>query len=79
MLYITNLNNIFVTKNLKRLICYLKNLKERYITNIKLEGPKDAFWLRFYIETNLCLEKILIFINSLRVITLLYMGCDFSQ
>jgi hypothetical protein len=32
-------------KKLKGLICYLKNLKDQSVTNIKLKGPMDAFCL----------------------------------
>jgi hypothetical protein len=30
----------------KGLICYLKNLKDLFIINVKLKGPIDAFFLK---------------------------------
>jgi hypothetical protein len=40
-------------KKLKGLICYLKNLKDQYsVTNIKLKGSIDAFYL-FFLQKNI--------------------------
>jgi hypothetical protein len=34
-------------KKLKGLICYLKNLKDQSVINVKLKGPMNAFCLLF--------------------------------
>jgi hypothetical protein len=39
MLQITNLRTYLLLKKPKGLICYLKNLKDLSVTNIKLKGP----------------------------------------
>jgi hypothetical protein len=37
MLQITNLKTYLLLKKLKKIICYLKNLKDQFMTNVKLK------------------------------------------
>jgi hypothetical protein len=45
MLQITNLKTYLLLKKLKGLICYLKNLKNQFVTNVKLKRHMNAFYL----------------------------------
>jgi hypothetical protein len=41
-----------IHKKFKRLICYLKNLKDLTVTNVKFKGPTNAFCQKhLYVHT----------------------------